>query len=40
VRITRKNGDTISGRGMVADLALRFITIQSDVKGSFKESRS
>jgi LPS export ABC transporter protein LptC len=40
VKITRKNGDTISGRGMIADLSLRFITIQSDVKGSFKESRS
>jgi len=36
VVITRKNGDMLSGRGMIADLALRFITIKSDVKGSFR----
>jgi LPS export ABC transporter protein LptC len=36
VTITRENGDTISGRGMVADLALSVCTITSDVRGSFQ----
>jgi LPS export ABC transporter protein LptC len=39
VVITRKNGDRLSGRGMVADLALRLITIKSDVKGSFRSNQ-
>jgi len=38
VEITRKNGDMITGRGMVADLSLRFITIKSDVRGSVKQN--
>ena len=38
VTITRKNGDIITGIGMVADIALRFVTIQKDVKGSFRNS--
>lgn len=38
VTITRRNGDTISGKGMIADIALRFVTLESDVKGSFRSS--
>jgi LPS export ABC transporter protein LptC len=40
VKITRKNGDTIAGSGMVADIALRFITIKRDVKGSVRGTSS
>ena len=38
VVITRRNGDTISGKGMIADIALRFVTLESDVRGSFRSS--
>ncbi len=37
VRITRKNGDMISGIGMIADITLRYITIKKDVTGSFND---
>jgi LPS export ABC transporter protein LptC len=37
VTITQKNGDTISGIGMVADIGLKKVTIKQDVKGSFSE---
>ncbi len=37
VTITRTNGDTISGIGLLSDVALRFITIHKNVKGSFEE---
>jgi len=37
VNITRRNGDTISGIGLTADLALRYVTIKKNVKGYFRE---
>jgi len=37
VTITQKNGDTISGVGMVADTGLKRVTIKQDVRGSFRE---
>ena len=37
VTITRTNGDIITGYGMLADIAIRFITINKDAKGSFIE---
>lgn len=37
VTITRTNGDTISGIGLLSDVALRFVSIHEDVKGSFEE---
>ena len=37
VTITRTNGDIITGYGMLADLAIRFVTINKDAKGSFIE---
>ncbi|MBN2322866.1 MAG: LPS export ABC transporter periplasmic protein LptC [Spirochaetes bacterium] len=37
VTITQKNGDMISGIGMVADIGLKKVTIKRDVKGSFRE---
>ena len=36
VKITRENGDILTGMGMDADIALRFITIRKNVKGSIK----
>jgi LPS export ABC transporter protein LptC len=39
VIITQKNGDTISGVGMVADIGLKMVTIQKDVKGCFREKK-
>lgn len=39
VKITRTNGDTLGGVGLVADLALRYITIKKDVRGQFREKR-
>jgi LPS export ABC transporter protein LptC len=39
VKITRTNGDIITGYGMLADLAISFITIQKDAKGSFIENQ-
>ena len=39
VKITRTNGDIITGYGMLADLALSFVTIQKDARGSFTEDR-
>ena len=33
VRLTRKNIDSITGKGMVADIALRKVTIKKDVRG-------
>ncbi|MFW6138750.1 MAG: LPS export ABC transporter periplasmic protein LptC [Spirochaetota bacterium] len=35
VTITRKNGDWVSGVGMVADVALEYVAIKKDVRGSF-----
>jgi LPS export ABC transporter protein LptC len=40
VTITRVNGDMISGKGMIADLALRVVTIKRNVKGHFQEDKS
>jgi LPS export ABC transporter protein LptC len=40
VTVRRVNGDMISGKGMVADLALRVVTIKRNVKGHFQENRS
>jgi LPS export ABC transporter protein LptC len=40
VTVTRVNGDMISGKGMIADLALRVVTIKRNVKGYFKENKS
>jgi LPS export ABC transporter protein LptC len=40
VTVRRLNGDMISGKGMVADLALRVVTIKRNVKGQFQESKS
>jgi LPS export ABC transporter protein LptC len=39
VTITRTNGDRIAGKGMIADLGLRFVTIERNVKGYFKENK-
>jgi LPS export ABC transporter protein LptC len=39
VTVTRTNGDIITGYGMLADLAIRFVTINKDAKGSFKEDQ-
>ena len=36
VTIKRKNGDTISGIGMEADIALNIVTIKKNVKGIIK----
>jgi len=36
VKITRENGDILTGMGMDADVALRFITIRKNVKGSIR----
>jgi len=36
VTITRKNGDILTGMGMDADVALQFITIKKNVKGSIR----
>ncbi len=36
VKITRENGDILTGIGMDADVALRFITIRKNVKGSIR----
>jgi LPS export ABC transporter protein LptC len=35
VTITRYNGDTLQGIGMITDMALNYVTIERDVKGSF-----
>jgi LPS export ABC transporter protein LptC len=40
VTVTRVNGDMISGKGMIADLALRVVTIKRNVKGHFQENKS
>jgi LPS export ABC transporter protein LptC len=40
VTVRRVNGDMISGKGMVADLALRIVTIKRNVKGHFQENKS
>ena len=37
VTIIQKNGDTISGIGMVADAGLKRVRIKQDVRGSFRE---
>jgi len=37
VKITRPNGDILTGVGLIADVSLQIVTIKSDVKGSFKE---
>ena len=39
VTVRRVNGDMISGKGMVADLALRVVTIKRNVKGHFQEEK-
>jgi len=36
VTITRENGDTLQGIGMITDVALNYVTIKRDVKGSFR----
>jgi LPS export ABC transporter protein LptC len=36
VTITRYNGDILQGIGMITDVALNYVTIKSDVKGSFQ----
>jgi len=36
VTITRENGDILTGMGMDADVALQFITIRKNVKGSIR----
>ena len=36
VTITRENGDTLQGTGMITDLALNYVTVQRDVKGSME----
>ena len=38
VNVTRTNGDIITGYGMLADIAIRFVTINKDAKGSFTEN--
>jgi LPS export ABC transporter protein LptC len=40
VTMRRLNGDMISGKGMIADLALRVVTIKRNVKGQFQENGS
>ena len=40
VTITRTNGDRIAGKGMIADLGLRFVTIKRNVKGHFRENKN
>jgi LPS export ABC transporter protein LptC len=35
VTMTRENGDTLQGIGMITDVALNYVTIKKDVKGSF-----
>jgi LPS export ABC transporter protein LptC len=40
VTVTRVNGDMISGKGMIADLALRVVTIKRNVKGHFRENKN
>jgi LPS export ABC transporter protein LptC len=36
VTITRHNGDTLRGVGMITDVALNYVTIKRDVRGSFE----
>jgi len=36
VTITRENGDILQGIGMVADVALRYVNIKKNVRGSIK----
>jgi LPS export ABC transporter protein LptC len=36
VTITRDNGDTLQGVGMITDMALNYVTIKRDVRGSFE----
>jgi LPS export ABC transporter protein LptC len=40
VTITRTNGDRIHGKGMIADLALRTVTIKRNVKGHFSDEQN
>jgi LPS export ABC transporter protein LptC len=35
VTITRENGDRLQGIGMITDVALNYVTIKKDVRGSF-----
>jgi len=35
VTITRENGDMLQGIGMITDVALNYVTIKQDVRGSF-----
>jgi len=39
VKVTRPNGDMLTGIGLTADIALRVVTIKSNVKGYFKENQ-
>ncbi len=36
VTITRQNGDTLQGIGMITDVALNYVTIKRDVRGSIE----
>ncbi len=36
VKITRENGDSISGKGLTADIALKIIRIKHNVRGTIK----
>jgi len=39
VTFTRENGDILSGKGMIADVGLRVITINKDVRGVLADLR-
>jgi LPS export ABC transporter protein LptC len=36
VTITRQNGDTLQGIGMITDVALNYVTVKRDVRGSIE----
>jgi len=36
VTITRENGDTLQGTGMITDLALNYVTVNRNVKGNME----
>ena len=36
VTITRENGDTLQGTGMITDLALNYVTVKRNVRGNME----
>ena len=36
VTITRENGDTLQGTGMITDVALNYVTVKNNVRGSME----